>query len=147
MNKNTYIVLLVIIVLGVIFFAYRSSLKEEVSPTNPVTNGATVSTLSIINVTSPALAVLAGAKIISWQTANYPTDVGVNINLIRKTSDSPRQFTLVRTLTTDTPDDGEELWTPQKGENTSDLYVEVTCSSSYEFKAGCSLASEPIKVN
>jgi len=146
MNKNRYIfVSLVVIVLVIVFFALRpSQKKEEVSPTSSV---ATVSTLSITDVTSPASAVLAGAKNINWQTANYPANAGVNINLIRKISDSPREFTLVRTLETDTANDGQETWIPQNGENTNNLYVEVTCSNNYQFQAGCSLSSEPIKVN
>lgn len=144
MNKNKYIfVFLVIVVLGVVFFAYRSSKKVEVDSTNP----ATVSTLSVGNVISPASAVLAGAKTISWQTADYPANAGVNINLIRQISDSPREFTLVRTLETDTPNDGKETWVPQNGENSDDLYVEVTCSNDYQFRAGCSLSSDPIRVN
>lgn len=143
-NKNTYIfVFLVIIILGIVFLAYRSSKKEEVSPTSP----ATISMLSITDVASTAGAIFAGGKIISWQTANYPANAGVNINLIRKISDSPKEFTLVRTLATDTPNDGEETWVPQEGENSDDLYIEVTCSGNYQFQAGCSLSSDPIKVN
>lgn len=143
MNKNTYIVLGVIIVLVIAFLAFSSSKKEVTPESGP----ATVSTLSIINETSPASAVLAGAKTINWQTANYPADAGVNINLIIKVSDSPREFALLRTLETNTPNDGQQSWIPQDGEKSDDLYVEVTCSSSYQFKEGCSLSGEPIKVN
>jgi len=143
MNKNTYIVLFVIIVLGIVFWFFNSSKNEKVSETSP----ATVSTQSVTDVTSPSSAVLAGAKNINWQTANYPAGVGVNINLIRKTSDSPIKFTLVRTLETNTPNDGQETWVPQNGENSDDLYIEVVCSNTYQFQAGCSLSSDPIKVS
>src|SRR3989344_508806 len=142
MNKNTYIVLGVIIVLGVVFWLY-SSRDEQPSPTGP----ATVSTLSVLSDTSTASAVQAGGKTVNWQTSNYPTNAGVNINLVRQTSDSPREFVLVRTIATDTSNDGQESWTPQSGENSADLYVEVTCSTAYQFTAGCSLSSDPVKVN
>lgn len=144
MNKNTYIVLGVIVVLGIAFWAFFSSNKKEITPES---GPATVSTLSIVNETSPASAVLAGAKTINWQTTNYPADAGVNINLIIKVSDSPREFALLRTLETNTPNDGQQSWIPQDGEKSDDLYVEVTCSNDYQFKTGCSLSSEPIKVN
>ena len=142
MNKNTYIALSIIIVFGIFLWVFLSSKKEETPGTGP----ATVSTLSVSNVTSPALAVLAGTQVINWKTSNYPANVGVNINLIRKISDSPTEFTLVRTLATDTLNDGEESWIPQSGEDTDDLFIEVICSSTYQFNSGCSLSSDPIKV-
>jgi hypothetical protein len=144
MNKTKYIILfLIIVALGIIFFVSRSARNEKISEVNPVT----VSTLSVTDVIYPAGTVLAGAKTIKWQTMNYPNDAGVNINLIRKISDSPRGFAIVRTLETNTPNDGEQAWVPQSGEISAGLYVEVTCSNSYQFQAGCSLSSEPIKVN
>ena len=143
MNKNIYIVLFVVIVLGIVFWMYSSSQKEKTSPTSP----ATVATLSVVSDTSSASAVLSGAKTVIWQTTNYPTDVGVNINLIRKISDSPNQFVILRAITTDTPNDGQETWIPQDGENTSDLYVEVTCLNTYQFTAGCSIFDGAVKVN
>ncbi|OGI57432.1 hypothetical protein A3B85_01100 [Candidatus Nomurabacteria bacterium RIFCSPHIGHO2_02_FULL_37_13] len=141
MNKNTYIVLLIIIILGIVFWVYYLPKKETITGT------ATVSTLSIADDTSTASAVLAGAKTVIWQTSNYPTNTGVNINLIRKTSDSPRQFEIVRTIAVDTANDGQETWTPQAGENLDDLYIEVTCSNTYQFKAGCQLSGDALKVN
>jgi hypothetical protein len=144
MNKIKYIVVfLVVIILGVVFLTYHSVKNEKYSAVNP----STVSTLSIINDTSTASAILAGAKDVSWQTTNYPEDAGVNINLIKKTSDLPRQFVLVRVLATNTQNDGKETWVPQNGENSNDLYVEVVCSSAYQFSAGCNLLTDPIKVN
>lgn len=147
MNKNKYLfvflIVIILIALGVFFLISRPLENEKSSVVNP----ATVSTLSVSNVSSPASAVLAGAKTINWQTASYPTNARININLIRKVSESPLKFTLVRTLETDAINNGEYLWIPQNGENTSDLYVEVTCSNSYQFTVGCSLSSEPIKIN
>ncbi|OGI94786.1 hypothetical protein A3A03_02640 [Candidatus Nomurabacteria bacterium RIFCSPLOWO2_01_FULL_40_18] len=142
MNKNTYIALLIVVVLGIAFWAYNSSVKKEIPPSL----GATVSIKSITDATSPASAVLAGAKNIEWQTANYPASTGVNINLIRKISDSPVKFNFVRALAVDTANDGRESWIPQTGENSDDLYVEVTCSTTYQFQAECSISSAPIKV-
>ena len=141
MNKNL-LVFLVIVVLAIAFWVYRSSLDEP-----SLDAPATVSTLSVAADTSSASAISAGAKTVTWQTSNYPKDAGVNINLLRKISDSPKEFTLVRALSTNTANDGQESWAPQSGENTGDLYVEVTCASSYQFNQGCNLSTEPVKVN
>ncbi len=142
MNKTGYIVLLVVVVLGLVYWLYNGN-KQEVSTDVE----ATVLTQSVVNASGPASAVLAGAKTVNWQTNNYPSEVGVNINLLRKVSDSPNQFALVRTIVAETPNDGQETWIPGAGENTSDLYVEVTCSSAHQFKAGCSLTDGAVKVN
>jgi hypothetical protein len=144
MNKKIYVFSFLVVVIFLIgFLAYQYSQKQEISSKLP----ATVSTLSISGVTSPASAVLAGTKNIHWKTDNYPSRAGVNINLIRKISDSPKEFSFVRSIKTDTPNDGEDFWVPQNGENADDLYIEVTCSNTYEFKAGCSLSTDPIKAN
>jgi len=146
MNKNKYIVLFVVIILVIALWAF-SSYKSDKSIENTPTSPATVSMLSITNVTSPSSAVLAGARDINWEAGNYPKNAGVNINLIRKVSDSPRQFTLVRVLASDVPNTGKYTWFTQSEDNSSDLYIEVTCSNTFQFTSGCSISTEPIKVN
>jgi hypothetical protein len=94
-----------------------------------------------------ASVVQSGVKTVKWQTSNYPLDAGVNINLLKKISDSPKSFVLVRPLAKDIVNDGEESWTPTFSENSSDIYIEVTCSNTYKFKTGCQFGSDPIKVN
>ena len=92
-------------------------------------------------------AILSNQKTITWQASGYPAGVGVNINLLRKTSATINAFSFIRTIAKDTTNDGSESWTPLAGENTGDVYVEVTCSSTYQFKAGCNISGTPIKVN
>lgn len=86
-------------------------------------------------------------KTIRWQTQNYPQGAGVNINLLRKTSESPVAWEFVRTIAVDTANDNQESWLPLPGENTGDVYIEVTCSNTYKFKGGCKLGGGPIKVD
>jgi len=109
------------------------------------------SKVSITSVTksSSGLAsiILANERLINWQTSNYPSGVGVDINLIRKTSNTPESFSLVRKIAVNTPNDGQEKWTPQSGEIGDDMYIEVVCSSTYKFTEGCQLGGKPIKVN
>lgn len=150
MNKNTYILISVILVLGIIFWVFPSSKTEKIAEEEVAR--ATVAVIAVNSdktlVKFPDTGGESGeVKNINWQTSNYPVDAGVNINLVRKISDSPREFALVRTIETDTLNDGKESWVPQAGENLGDLYVEVTCSNDYQFKVGCSISSEPIKIN
>ena len=152
MNNIKYAFLvLVVLVLGFMFWGKGG--EKEVVEVTPTDVPAVVVTTSVVDADASqngvtAAAILAGAKTVNWQTSNYPSGVGVNINLVRKVSDSPKTFELVRVLSADTTNDGQETWVPQKGEKTDDLYIQVTCSTTYgEFNAGCSLASEPVKAN
>lgn len=109
-------------------------------------------TISIKSVSSfdnglAASVVLSNSKIIRWQTSNYPEGVGVNINLLRKVSDTPDTYKLIRTIAKDTPNDGQEKWIPRSGEDGDDIYIEATCSSTYQFNQGCTFFGTPIKVN
>lgn len=95
---------------------------------------------------SSAASVLAGSKKITWKTSDYPAGVGVNINLLRKTSDSPVIYELVRQLLKDSKNDGEEIWLPGINEKGSNYFIEVTCSSTYVFNKGCQMSPAPMKV-
>lgn len=103
--------------------------------------GGSITSLATVNTASVAL---SGAKTVSWQTSNYPLDAGVDINLLRKTSDKPLSYVLVEKIAKNTKNDGTEVWTP-KVNASADLYIEVTCSSDYNFKDGCSFSGLPVK--
>lgn len=106
-----------------------------------------ISSFTVSPLEGAAGAFLSDSKEIKWQTKDYPAAVGVNINLLRKVSTNPESFELVRQIAKDTPNDGYELWvkTAQDG-NTSDLYIEVTCSTTYKFEGECRFLGKAIKV-
>jgi peptidoglycan hydrolase-like protein with peptidoglycan-binding domain len=108
---------------------------------------ATVSVQSVTKSTNTASAILANNRTVTWQTNNYPQGVGVNINLLRKSVGTPSTYSLIRTVAKDTANNGAQTFTLQNSELGGDVYVEVTCSSTYQFKAGCSLGSSVTKVN
>lgn len=152
MNKSYIYGLIAIVILGAIYFAYSAGyLGKKVTIQNPVVStigtSTTVTLVSLTKNSGLASVLFSDAKTIAWKTENYPANAGININLIKKVSDSPAQFALVRAIAKDSPNDGTETWTPQRGEYSNDIYVEVTCSDTYQFKTGCKLGGEPIKVN
>jgi hypothetical protein len=157
--KNTYIAFLVLVIaLGFGYFKYfrpiptdspvvvNPSPSGEVGGTAQNTN-TSVATLAVSGSVNAAGVVLSNEKTITWRTTGYPTDAGVNINILKKTSSNPSSYTLVRTLAKDTANDGTEKWTPKSNETGNDIYVEVTCSTTYAFSGGCTLSSEPMKAN
>lgn len=75
---------------------------------------------------------------IRWTSSDYPEGLGVNINLLRQISSNPSKFEFVKTIKKDTPNDGEEVWTPADGDNGNDFVIQVSCSQSFVFADGCS---------
>lgn len=83
---------------------------------------------------------------LTWQTNNYPSAVGININLLRKVSDSPARYEFIRTIAVNTPNDNLHTWSLRPEEVTNNLYVEITCSDLYKFSNGCSVGGEPLPI-
>ncbi len=89
---------------------------------------------------------LSNTREIKWETKNYPDNVGVNINLLRKISDNPTEYVLVRQIAKDTPNDGIEIWTPVVSDgDKSSLFIEVTCSTTYAFSGECRFSGKTLK--
>ncbi len=97
--------------------------------------------------TAVATVLLSNGKSVTWTTNNYPEGVGVNIHLLRKSTSGPVSFSVIRTVAQDTPNDGNETFSLQTSELGGDVYVEVTCSSTYQFKSGCHFSDAAVKVN
>lgn len=108
---------------------------------------SSVTTQSVENNESQtALVLSATSKKIRWTTAGYPAGVGVDINLLRKVSDSPKRFDLVRVIASDAPNSGSLVWVAGKGETGTDMYVEIACSRTYVFKNGCKMDGGPVQM-
>lgn len=119
----------------------RAAANGKVAVAKPKASGSIVSVEAEANTASVAL---SKSRTVSWQTSNYPVDAGVDVNLLRKTSDKPLSYVLVEKIAKNTKNDGVEVWTP-KVNASSDLYIEVTCSSDYNFKDGCAFTGAPVK--
>ena len=74
---------------------------------------------------------------VRWQAENFPSSGFVHVNLIKKVSDNPVQYELVRQVANYTLNDGEEVWVPERGDVGENVYVEVTCAGSTRFPEGC----------
>jgi len=99
---------------------------------------AKTATVSTISPNSGDTMQVGVAQTIRWTSSNYPAGKGVNINLLRQISGNPNRFELVKTIKKDTPNDGNEVWTPSAGDTGNNLVIQVSCSSSVVFPDGCS---------
>ncbi|HEY9481015.1 MAG TPA: hypothetical protein VIR98_02155, partial [Candidatus Paceibacterota bacterium] len=128
-----------IIFLGIFaLLAVAGVMLTSPSVNKPEGKAATIAVTSVAASDSLAAAGSSGARLIKWQSSGYPTNLGVNVNLIRKASSSPESFVLVRQIAANTENDGELLWIPQSDEKGSDLFIEVTCASDTG-DAGCTI--------
>ena len=94
---------------------------------------ATVKSLSV-----PSGAVSAGVPIIlRWQSANFPANGKIDINVMRQISQTPRSFVLVRQIAQGIANTGSATWTPSSGDIGGDMYAQIGCSSLSTFPEGC----------
>ncbi len=131
------------IITGVNYFIQPKIFNQPAIPTRKI---ATVSATGIRH-SEVAGAALSGAVIITWQTADYPQNAGVNINLLKKISASPVSYELVDKIATDAPNTGSFNWIPGPGETGKNLFVQVTCGAVSQLSAECQTTSKPLPVN
>lgn len=122
--------------------------STSVSNSSGTTANGTVAKVGIQAVkplTGAAALALTNGKEITWETMGFPPNQGVDINLIKKTKNSPASYVFVRKIATNTANDGSEDWAPNANETGSDFYIEVTCSSSAS--GSCQVAGGPLRAN
>ena len=103
-----------------------------------------ISSVSVTPNTNTASLAMSDSKNISWTTSDYPANVGVDINLIKKTSNGLVSYVLVEKIAQNTKNYGSFIWIPKSNQTGSDLYIEITCSTAYQFTGSCT-AGAPAK--
>lgn len=124
---------------------YTASISNPSTNTATLNDGSVVSISSIESVTGLAAIFSADSKVITWETSGFKAGEPIDINLIRKTSDSPVAYELVRKIADNTKNDGKYTWAPKEGELESGLFIEVTCSGN-ETVEGCEVGTSPLSV-
>lgn len=81
---------------------------------------------------------------ITWTSSNYAAPT-VAINIIRKTSDSPATYELVRQVASSTKNDGDAVWVPALSDVGNNTYVQVACVQSAQACTAAPL-NEPVAV-
>ncbi len=120
-------------------------------PDNSVAIGET-SSVSVLSVNraggkgimAAIASIFTNTRTVKWTSKGFPEGAKVNVNLIRKVSESPVSYELVRQIEKNAPNDGQAKWTPSKSETGDNLYIEVTCSDSLQIM-GCRVFGAPVK--
>ena len=70
----------------------------------------------------------------------------VAINIIRKTSDNPATYVLVRQVASSTANDGDAVWVPALGDVGPNTYIQVACVESAQACTSAPLNVQPLAV-
>ncbi len=117
--------------IGVIVIAAVILVIAATTKTTPVSNQADLNSPATLTLVSPFGGTAEVGKLqgIAWTSRNYGSDT-IAVNIIRKISDNPSRYELVRTVSIATLNDGSAVWVPALTDVGSDIYVEVACAVS-----------------
>lgn len=93
-----------------------------------------------------AAAALGYVKSIKWNSSGFPQGATVDINLLKRSSDSPVSYDFVKKIASGYANTGEITWLYTKADMNDDYYVEVVCSTPQSFPNGCTVTASPMKV-
>jgi hypothetical protein len=148
--KNHITLPLTLVVAAVIIGAATVAIDRGSAPSYPaelavVENQAPDAVINTVSVTTDNTAAVGGvgSRVIQWDSTNFSAGATVTINLIKKVSDSPISYEFVRTIASNTANDGSESWAPEANESGDAFYIEVVCASASA--AGCRTAAMPAK--
>ena len=151
------IVAVVVLAAGASFYIAGNAPATDTSSPIVATNStetysgpkATVKITSVTGTDTSNLAAVGDitkvVKTVKWQASNFPSQAGIDVNLLEKVSDSPVSFDFIRKIASGVPNTGSVTWTPKDNEATDDLYIEVVCSNPTQFKTGCAVTGSPVK--
>lgn len=84
--------------------------------------------LTLLSPVGPSIEV-GQTETVRWASHNYAPKT-VSVSLIRKVSDTPVRYELVRTIASSTKNDGVAIWVPAKTDVGDNLYLEIGCALS-----------------
>lgn len=122
--KNTLIgsISVVVIILVIAAVTTPKSTPSQTPSQAVVTSPAS---LSLVNPVGGNVE-LGQRQNIAWTSFNYSPQT-IAINIIRKVSDNPARYELVRTVSAATANDGSAVWVPAVTDLGDNIYVEVGC--------------------
>jgi hypothetical protein len=122
-----FIIIVVFFVRGGFFFP-RSN--QGLSSTASTTVPASLSLIGPSGSTIADSAVTVGSpQYVTWTSTNYAAP-SVSVNIIRKVSDNPAQYELVRTVAKAMSNKGDALWIPLPSDAGENTFVQIDCALS-----------------
>ena len=99
-----------------------------------VTHQTSQQSVSSSSIASLSLTNLSGGTVdvgqiqhVNWTADNYAAPT-VSVNVIRKVSDNPARYELVRTVASAKSNNGSAVWVPAKTDAGTDVLIQVGCA-------------------
>lgn len=148
-NKQTKreiysIILLIVVVSAIVYAVNVIRMPETDNSANKTSFKGMSALLTLIEPVGRTVEVGVPQKIV-WTSSNYEPDT-VNINLIRKVSDNPATYELVRTVAGNKTNTGNATWIPNQNDVGSAAAIEVGCSLSENACTSISGISRPLAI-
>ena len=125
MKKNNKIVIIGLICLVIVgaIVAGLISINRKSTGISTVSEDVTPISNSVSQVA------LGNTQNVLWNSQSI-TSNRVAVNIIRRVSDNPAKYELVRTVATSTANDGSATWVPSNKDLGDNLYIEIGCTES-----------------
>ena len=144
-KKTLTAIVVAAFVAGVAIFAVVLISSKPISE-KPATSTSMTAAASLALTSAPTGSVDVGElQHIRWTSSNYASPT-VSLNIIRKVSDSPARYELVRQVASATANDGDAVWVPAPGDVGPDTYVEIGCVESIQPCTAMPLPLQPVVV-
>ncbi len=146
-NNKVYLIsgLIVVILISAVVIGLSISGNNNGAPSISANPSAPAS-LALITDGNSQTAAVGDVNQIRWTSNNYAAST-VSINLIRKVSDNPAQYELVRQITASTPNTGDFAWTPSASDVGPNTYIQVACTVSDQACTATPLPPQPVESN
>jgi len=115
-------ILIIVIATAVIILAIAFVTSNKSTDTSVPADTASLTLLSPVGGTVE----VGNQTDIRWTSYNYGSDK-VAVNIIRKVSENPNMYELVRTVSAGTSNDGSAVWVPATTDAGENTFVEVGC--------------------
>jgi hypothetical protein len=121
----------------------KTDIKTATLDQNPVTSLASQAD-DLSALASTKLDVQVGkVQVLKWQASKYPS-TSVSLHLLKKVSNNPVSYELVRSISEKAPNSGTYKWTPTEKALGSGIIVEIACVNSNQ---ACSAGYQPIEAS
>ena len=128
----------VVLIARVIITANRGTNSTSADMSKPAT-------LTLTSTATANTASVGDLQHITWTSSNYSAAT-VAINIIRKVSDNPISYELVRQVASSTANDGDAVWVPALSDVGPNTYIQVACVQSAQACTSAPLSEQAVAV-
>ncbi|MDE2038264.1 MAG: hypothetical protein KGI69_03535 [Patescibacteria group bacterium] len=143
-DNNKYPLLAAGLLLAVAVAIGATSLYQGSHPAaRPSADASKPASLALLDAGN--VAAVGALQHIRWSSQNYAAPT-VSIDLIRKVSDQPAKYVLVRQIASSAANNGDFAWTPEASDAGPGTYIQIACAQSSQACTASPLPPSPVSI-